>query len=125
MKAVSAAFLLLSLRAQSAAGLITRSPRVVPVHRVVQSKRSLNVRPAVVIPPEVNLAAGMLAGAIGVGVAYPLDTVKVKTQAFLETAPSGERAPSSWELSRRVGAVCSSSFRFEASFKRLICPRRR
>lgn len=33
-----------------------------------------------VIPNEVNLAAGMLAGAIGVGTAYPLDTIKVQSR---------------------------------------------
>ncbi len=34
-------------------------------------------RSAAGMPTEVNLLAGMLAGAIGVGTAYPLDTIKV------------------------------------------------
>ena len=46
--------------------------------------------------------AGMVGGAIGVGVAYPLDTVKVKTQAFAETAAPGEKLPSVWALARWV-----------------------
>ena len=37
---------------------------------------------AALIPPQAaSLGSGMLAGAIGVGVAYPLDTIKVKVQA--------------------------------------------
>lgn len=48
------------------------------------------------------MLAGSVAGAIGVGVAYPLDTVKVKTQAFTESAAPGEQLPSVWVLARRV-----------------------
>ena len=35
----------------------------------------------------INLVAGMLGGAIGVGVAYPFDTIKVKMQSFQELNP--------------------------------------
>lgn len=48
------------------------------------------------------LVAGMIAGAIGVGVAYPLDTIKVKTQTYMEAAPDGTCAPSSWALARTI-----------------------
>jgi len=37
--------------------------------------------PSEAVPAAVALAAGMLGGSIGVGVAYPLDTIKVKIQA--------------------------------------------
>ena len=39
----------------------------------------------------VNLIAGMLGGSIGVGVAYPFDTIKVKMQSFLELNPGKMR----------------------------------
>jgi len=39
------------------------------------------------IPTTISLASGMFAGAIGVGVAYPFDTIKVKMQAY-----NGERS---------------------------------
>ena len=47
--------------------------------------------------PAVSLAAGMVAGAIGVGVAYPLDTLKTKMQACGGGSP--------WETARRVLAT--------------------
>jgi hypothetical protein len=40
------------------------------------------------IPAAVSLVAGMLGGAIGVGVAYPLDTLKTKTQSGAGSGPS-------------------------------------
>ena len=66
------------------------------------SRRHQQQRPLSAVPAEVSLLAGMVGGAIGVGVAYPLDTVKVKTQAFAETAAPGEKLPSVWALARRV-----------------------
>ena len=47
-------------------------------------------RPAAV-SPEISLAAGMLAGAVGKGVAYPLDTIKTKQQTY--AARSGTSNP--------------------------------
>ena len=41
----------------------------------------LSVEAIALSPGAASLASGMVAGAIGVGVAYPLDTVKVKIQA--------------------------------------------
>ena len=38
-------------------------------------------------PQGVNLVAGMLGGAIGVGAAYPFDTIKTKMQTFQESNP--------------------------------------
>lgn len=55
-----------------------------------------------VVPPHINLLSGMLSGAIGVGVAYPIDTLKVKTQTFLDTAEPGDKAPSAWALAALV-----------------------
>ena len=66
------------------------------------SRRHQQQKPLSAVPAEVSLLAGMVGGAIGVGVAYPLDTVKVKTQAFAETAAPGEKLPSVWALARRV-----------------------
>jgi len=44
------------------------------------------------VPPSVSLAAGMVGGAIGVGVAYPLDTLKTKTQSRVTRASSNPLA---------------------------------
>mmetsp|Transcript_50730 Transcript_50730/g.86917 ORF Transcript_50730/g.86917 Transcript_50730/m.86917 type:complete len:338 (-) Transcript_50730:251-1264(-) len=65
------------------------------------SRRLLSLKKEA-IPPEVNLLAGMVAGSVGVGVAYPIDTLKVKTQTFLDTAAAGEKAPSPWSLAATV-----------------------
>jgi hypothetical protein len=53
----------------------------------------LQFNPSVEPPPlsTVNLIAGMLGGSIGVGVAYPFDTIKVKMQSFLELNPGKMR----------------------------------
>ena len=40
------------------------------------------------IPAAVSLAAGSIGGAVGVGIAYPLDTLKTKTQSNAGAAPS-------------------------------------
>lgn len=42
------------------------------------------------LPTWVSLGAGMLGGSIGVGVAYPLDTLKVKVQAYAGGDASAE-----------------------------------
>jgi len=55
-----------------------------------QVQRSRNLRqgtrcvytPQALVPPAISLGAGMLGGAIGVGVSYPLDTIKTKTQSY-------------------------------------------
>jgi solute carrier family 25 carnitine/acylcarnitine transporter 20/29 len=37
-----------------------------------------------------------------VGVAYPFDTIKSRTQAFLDDAPPGSKAPPAWEIAMQV-----------------------
>ena len=44
------------------------------------------------LPQFVTLGAGMLGGAIGVGVAYPLDTLKTKVQAYSGDGAGGAGA---------------------------------
>jgi hypothetical protein len=46
---------------------------------ILNQKYQIN---ALIDPSVISLAAGSIAGAIGVGVAYPLDTIKTKVQAY-------------------------------------------
>lgn len=48
----------------------------------VRRRHSRAVSASAVVSPAVSLVSGMLGGAIGVGAAYPLDTIKVKIQAY-------------------------------------------
>ena len=52
---------------------------------------------AATVPAAFSLGAGMVAGALGVGLAYPLDTIKVKAQTYGDTSEL-----SSVELARVV-----------------------
>jgi solute carrier family 25 carnitine/acylcarnitine transporter 20/29 len=47
----------------------------------------------------VSLGAGSIAGALGVGIAYPLDTLKVKAQVY---AGTGSRSMGGFKLMRRI-----------------------
>ena len=58
-------------------------------HRILRISRSCPPRMDVSVPAAVSLGAGMLGGAIGVGVAYPLDTMKTKLQARETSSEAG------------------------------------
>jgi len=61
-----------------------------------QPRRVKHRNPAMVvaeIPAAVSLGAGMLGGSIGVGVAYPLDTLKTKLQARETCADEPQQSP--------------------------------
>ena len=76
--------ILLALALRSSALLPAR-----PARRALRAPPRLAVAEAAAVPAAVSLAAGMAAGAIGVGVAYPLDTLKTKMQAYDGRARGG------------------------------------
>jgi len=59
-------------------------PPIAPLHRQCDRSSRLSCV-AAELPLAVSLGAGMAGGAIGVGVAYPLDTLKTKTQSMAGT----------------------------------------
>lgn len=66
-----------------------------PVRQLVRDAAASEV-----VPPAVSLAAGCLGGSIGVGIAYPLDTIKVKIQTYNSRAlaSADEDAPTGGTL---------------------------
>ena len=61
------------------------------------SRSTVRCSSAIAVPAAVSLAAGMVGGAVGIGVAYPLDTLKTKQQA---SATSSNLNPV--ELTRQI-----------------------
>ena len=62
-------------------------PRQSNVHEEKCPKPGLSTKLHAFSPQGVNLVVGMLGGAIGVGAAYPFDTIKTKMQTFQESNP--------------------------------------
>jgi hypothetical protein len=80
------ASLLLVLPSQSFA--FTDSAAFAPRRKALGSPSKLHVVPQVAA----SLLAGSVSGAIGIGVAYPLDTLKTKTQVMAEAAKKSGKA---------------------------------
>ena len=72
-----------------------RSIKVLPAnkrnHLSTQTRNKSRTKCNLIDNSAISLAAGALAGSIGVGVAYPLDALKTKAQTYASSkdAPSG------------------------------------
>ena len=80
-----------------------RAPAHRRTHRRTHRTAPLRAAPDELVPAAISLAAGCLGGSIGVGVAYPLDTIKVKIQTYNSRAlADGGGAPRKRNVIRSV-----------------------